>query len=128
MNPVQFKVSSVENLKTEVKGMTVFNTEQVNTKKQPMFFGKPLGIQRYDCLLYTSDAADEGLGVDLGGRRIIKMFRIITPVTRNCLVKEFLHCSNNIDISTIRFHIPQKSIVVLQRIELWNNLLKRSFF
>ena len=25
-----------------------------------------------DCLLYTSDAADEGLGVDLGGRRIIK--------------------------------------------------------
>ena len=24
------------------------------------------------CLLYTSDAADEGLGVDLGGRRIIK--------------------------------------------------------
>ena len=25
-----------------------------------------------DCLLYTSDAADEVLGVDLGGRRIIK--------------------------------------------------------
>ena len=24
------------------------------------------------CLLYTSDAADEGLGVDLGGRRIMK--------------------------------------------------------
>ena len=24
------------------------------------------------CLLYTSDAADEGLGGDLGGRRIIK--------------------------------------------------------
>ena len=23
------------------------------------------------CLLYTSDAADEGLGVDLGGRRMI---------------------------------------------------------
>ena len=27
---------------------------------------------KYPCLLYTSDAADEGLGVDLGGRRIIK--------------------------------------------------------
>ena len=26
----------------------------------------------FSCLLYTSDAADEGLGVDLGGRRIIK--------------------------------------------------------
>jgi ribonucleoside-diphosphate reductase beta chain len=42
----------VENLKTEVEGMTVFNTEQVDTKKQPMFFGKPLGIQRYDSYKY----------------------------------------------------------------------------
>ena len=42
----------MENLKTEVEGMTVFNTEQVNTKKQPMFFGKPLGIQRYDSYKY----------------------------------------------------------------------------
>ena len=52
MNPVQFKVSSEENVKTEIEGMTVFNTEQVNTKKQPMFFGKPLGIQRYDSYKY----------------------------------------------------------------------------
>ncbi|ADO97512.1 ribonucleoside diphosphate reductase small subunit [Synechococcus phage S-SM2] len=53
MNPVQFKVSSVENtVKKEVEGMTVFNTEQVNTKKQPMFFGKPLGVQRYDSYKY----------------------------------------------------------------------------
>ena len=52
MNPVQFKVSSVEDVKTEVKGMTVFNTEQVDTKKQPMFFGKPLGVQRYDSYKY----------------------------------------------------------------------------
>ena len=52
MNPVQFKVSSVQEPKTEVQGMTVFNTEQVNTKKQPMFFGKPLGVQRYDSYKY----------------------------------------------------------------------------
>ena len=52
MNPVQFKISSVDNTKTKVEGMTVFNTEQVNTKKQPMFFGKPLGIQRYDSYKY----------------------------------------------------------------------------
>ena len=53
MNPVQFKISSVEdNNMTKVKGMTVFNAEQVNTKKQPMFFGKPLGIQRYDSYKY----------------------------------------------------------------------------
>ena len=32
--------------------MTVFNTEQVNTKKQPMFFGQPLGVQRYDSYKY----------------------------------------------------------------------------
>ena len=28
--------------------------------------------RKYDCLLYTSDAADDLLCVDLGGRRIIK--------------------------------------------------------
>ena len=35
-----------------IKGMTVFNTEKVNTKKQPMFFGQPLGVQRYDSYKY----------------------------------------------------------------------------
>ena len=29
-------------------------------------------VHHYDCLLYTSDAADERSSVDLGGRRIIK--------------------------------------------------------
>ena len=33
--------------------MTVFNTEEVDTKKQPMFFGKPLGVQRYDNFKYN---------------------------------------------------------------------------
>ena len=51
MNPVQFKISSTEEL-TSIKGMTVFNTEYVDTKKQPMFFGAPLGIQRYDSYKY----------------------------------------------------------------------------
>ena len=37
---------------SEPKGMTVFNTEDVDTKKQPMFFGKPLGVQRYDEFKY----------------------------------------------------------------------------
>ena len=57
-----------------MKGVTVFNKNHVDTKKQPMFFGQPLGMQRYDefkypvfdklttqqlgyfwsCLLYTS--------------------------------------------------------------------------
>ena len=32
--------------------MTVFNQNEVNAKTQPMFFGKPLGIQRYDTFKY----------------------------------------------------------------------------
>ena len=43
---------SVNPVQSELKGMTVFNTEEVDTKKQPMFFGKPLGIQRYDSYKY----------------------------------------------------------------------------
>jgi len=43
---------SVNPVPSDIKGMTVFNTEEVNTKKQPMFFGKPLGIQRYDSYKY----------------------------------------------------------------------------
>jgi ribonucleoside-diphosphate reductase beta chain len=35
-----------------VDGMTVFNTKHVDVKKQPMFFGAPLGIQRYDTYKY----------------------------------------------------------------------------
>ena len=50
MNPVQFKISSTE--EPQIKGMTVFNTEKVDTKKQPMFFGQPLGVQRYDSYKY----------------------------------------------------------------------------
>ena len=30
------------------KGVTVFNINPVESKKQPMFFGQPLGLQRYD--------------------------------------------------------------------------------
>ena len=35
-------------VKSELERMTVFNKNKVNTKKQPMFFGQPLGVQRYD--------------------------------------------------------------------------------
>ena len=39
-------------VQSKVDSMTVFNEEHVDTKKQPMFFGKPLGIQRYDSYKY----------------------------------------------------------------------------
>jgi len=44
----KFRVSS----DTPVEGMTVFNTNKVDAKKQPMFFGNPLGVQRYDQYKY----------------------------------------------------------------------------
>jgi len=49
---VQFKKSVDSKSTKDLKGMTVFNTEDVDTKKQPMFFGKPLGVQRYDNFKY----------------------------------------------------------------------------
>ena len=48
------KRRSVSPVPSNVKGMTVFNTEEVNTKKQPMFFGAPLGVQRYDNFKYPA--------------------------------------------------------------------------
>jgi len=45
---------SVSPVPSDLKGMTVFNTEEVDTKKQPMFFGKPLGVQRYDSYKYPA--------------------------------------------------------------------------
>jgi ribonucleotide reductase beta subunit family protein with ferritin-like domain len=52
VNPVQFKVSTNMNIDSAVKGMTVFNTNQTDSTKQPMFFGAPLGLQRYDQYKY----------------------------------------------------------------------------
>ena len=37
-----------------IEGMTVFNATKTNTNKQPMFFGKPLGVQRYDNFKYPT--------------------------------------------------------------------------
>ena len=39
-------------LSDNIKGMTVFNTKQVDTSKGQMFFGPPLGVQRYDKFKY----------------------------------------------------------------------------
>ena len=41
-------------VQSEPTGMTVFNTNKVNAKKQPMFFGAPLGVQRYDTYKYPT--------------------------------------------------------------------------
>ena len=41
-------------MRSKLDGMTVFNTKEVDTKKQPMFFGAPLGVQRYDHYKYPN--------------------------------------------------------------------------
>ena len=52
-------------------------SKSVNESNKIILFDKIFGIRAfgvifYGCLLYTSDAADDSLRVDLGGRRIIK--------------------------------------------------------
>ena len=39
---------------SEIKGMTVFNSTNVDTTKEKMFFGQPLGVQRYDVHKYPA--------------------------------------------------------------------------
>ena len=51
MTVAKFRVND-DMPKKSVDGMTVFNTNTVNALKQPMFFGAPLGVQRYDQFKY----------------------------------------------------------------------------
>jgi ribonucleotide reductase beta subunit family protein with ferritin-like domain len=44
----------VKAVASEVKGMTVFNRNIVDTTKEKMFFGQPLGVQRYDVHKYPA--------------------------------------------------------------------------
>jgi len=48
----KFRINPLQTPKMAIDGMTVFNDAQVDTKKEPMFFGQPLGIQRYDSYKY----------------------------------------------------------------------------
>ena len=50
MTAAKFRVS--EPMTTKVEGMTVFNTDILDSTKQKMFFGPPLGVQRYDKFKY----------------------------------------------------------------------------
>ena len=53
MTVAKFRTNG-EPMRTKVKGMTVFNTDIVDNTKQKMFFGPPLGVQRYDKFKYLS--------------------------------------------------------------------------
>ena len=51
MTAAKFRVGN-EGMRSKVEGMTVFNTTQLDSTKQKMFFGPPLGVQRYDKFKY----------------------------------------------------------------------------
>ena len=51
MTVAKFRTTG-EPMTTTVEGMTVFNTDKVDTTNGQMFFGPPLGVQRYDKLKY----------------------------------------------------------------------------
>ena len=51
MTVAKFRTTG-EPMNTTVEGMTVFNTDKVDTTKGQMFFGPPLGVQRYDKFKY----------------------------------------------------------------------------
>ena len=54
MTVAKFKLNNDDQQmpKTKIKGVTVFNKEKNNTNQSPMFFGPPLGVQRYDGAKY----------------------------------------------------------------------------
>ena len=49
---LQRRRKRVTAVRSNIKGMTVFNTKQTDTSKGQMFFGPPLGVQRYDKFKY----------------------------------------------------------------------------
>ena len=52
MKAARFNFQQTSESPIHIEGMTVFNTSDTDVKKQPMFFGAPLGIQRYDSYKY----------------------------------------------------------------------------
>ena len=60
-----------DSLSREWEGEKKWESER-GEKCEETFHVWRYGYRRWTCLLYTSDAADDLLCVDLGGRRIIK--------------------------------------------------------
>ena len=62
----------------------------------------------YDCLLYTSDAADDLLCVDLGGRRIIKKKKTKTALqTLHMYSTQYLHITKYTSTTESKHHTPR---------------------
>ena len=67
--PPKFPVASIIGF---IKGKSTIAIARQFCGKERNFLGEHFWARGYACLLYTSDAADDLLCVDIGGRRIIK--------------------------------------------------------
>ena len=77
-------------------GSPRFQGDPVDIHRWWNHFGDPQLNQAIDCLLYTSDAADERSSVDLGGRRIIKKKRFTDGTGHIAPYCEQQHCQQSI--------------------------------
>ena len=68
---IEEAVSTTMNLLEGAYSLVLMSSAKMIAARDPYGF-RPLCYGRRPCLLYTSDAADDGESVDLGGRRIIK--------------------------------------------------------
>ena len=77
-------ISPVTSVQCQYKESTTFRDEVEIFVAVKEFKGVRLVLE-YNCLLYTSDAADDASRVDLGGRRIIKKknFLIMPSAAKN---------------------------------------------
>ncbi|CUX42744.1 Putative ATP-dependent DNA helicase YjcD [Clostridium sp. C105KSO15] len=75
-----YELNPASILKTSEK-RTFLKEKFIDLKKK---YGKSFEEQYKDCLLYTSDAADDLLCVELGGRRIIKKKKNRETRQRGC--------------------------------------------
>ena len=82
------------------------------------------------CPLYTSDAADDSLRVDLGGRRIIKKWDNLAAACRKCNSKRGSSCwkeflaNTTKDLSTFETKMAKKVRKYVKRSEKFRHDMK----
>ena len=101
---------TVNPARSEVKGMTVFNSNKVDTKKQPMFFGQPLGVQRYDSYKYP--VFDKLTQQQLGYFGDQKKYHYRKTVQITKLYRQSRNTSSLVTLSTKSCWIAYKGVVL----------------
>ena len=82
----------------------IFTFEGPHDVFLPLILAADTGCHLYTCLLYTSDAADDLLCVDLGGRRIIKKKNKIDTTTNPTIPNLRYHRLKHANTTTMHIH------------------------